>query len=185
MEKTILDFHFDYLNPSLRQVCFGLVSLVWQVWLDRFGQIGLDWFGRFGLVGLVWQVGLVGLVGTHLVRLPYTEPQLLPQQLLLNLQHCAWQKVENCKYFSLEKGGKGALIGWSTPSSPLKMCHTRHICHHKLYCTSKTSYKSATMHFANEGEGSSVVKDYKHIIQKSKNENKFFGIRKGKGALLA
>ena len=37
------------------------------------------------------------------------------------------------------------------------------------------------MHFANEGEGSSVVKDYKQIIQKSKNE--VFRDKEGKGSI--
>ena len=35
-----------------------MVSLVWYVWLGRFGLVGLVWkvwFGRFGLVGLTVQ----------------------------------------------------------------------------------------------------------------------------------
>ena len=37
-----------------QKVWFGLVSLLYQVRIDKFGLVGLIWKVLFGLVGLVW-----------------------------------------------------------------------------------------------------------------------------------
>ena len=40
-------------------------GLIWQVWVGRFGLLGLGWlawFGRFSLIGLVWGIWFGTLV---------------------------------------------------------------------------------------------------------------------------
>ena len=62
MEKAILNFHFDYLNPSLTGTLVGLAGL-WGHW-SPVGLVGLVGLLRFAgsVISLLGLEGLRGLV---------------------------------------------------------------------------------------------------------------------------